>query len=156
MSAERACPRSALRGCPRGERIELYSSTADAPCRHNDQYSSHIWEFPSWLTKDAISAGGECHWILCVLLKTAATTAKPQKAPTNDQNAPHTFPTSCLFSFLYPRSLDTGVGNLCRGEGGMMRLRKAKAEISKSTYQTYLHNTATVDSTRKTGPRIYI
>jgi hypothetical protein len=61
--------------------------------------------------------------MLSVLLKTAATTARPQNAPTNDQKAPRMFPTSCFCSSRYPRNLDTGVGKLCRGEAGMTWLR---------------------------------
>lgn len=121
MIAEKAWPSKALRGCPRGERTALYSRIADAPypgqlVRYNNRnLSSH--------TNDAMNAGGACRCMLSVLLNTAATTARPQNAPNNDQKAPKMFPTSCFCSFRYPRNLDTGVGSLCNGEGGMTRLR---------------------------------
>lgn len=70
-----------------------------------------------------MSAGGACRCMLSVLLNTAATTANPQNAPSNDQNAPKIFPTSCFCSFRYPRNLDMGVGSLCNGEAGMTRFR---------------------------------
>ena len=73
-------------------------------------------------TNEAINAGGLCTCILPVLLKTAAMTANPQNAPTNDQAAPTTFPTSCFSSFLYPKNLETDVGNRYSGDAGTIRL----------------------------------
>lgn len=113
INAEKVCPRMALRGCPRGDRIALYSKIAEAP-------------------KEAISAGGRCACMVPVLLKTAATTARPQNAPINDQKAPSTFPTSCRCSFLKPNHLDTGAGRFRNGDGGITRFKYRSRSRSHS------------------------
>lgn len=98
-------------------------------------------------TNDAINAGGLCHCILCVLLKTAATTANPHNAPSSDQKAPRTFPTSCCFDFLYPKNLETCGGSLCNGEGGMTRFRYR----SKSRSQARLLSRNPIIKRQSTG-----
>ena len=81
--------------------------------------------------------------MLPVLLNTAAITANPQNAPTQDHTAPITFPTSCFCSFLYPRYLAIGVGNLCNGEGGTIRL----IYRSTSTFQAAILSTKLILNT---------
>ena len=139
MSAEKVCPKSALRGWPSGDRIELYSRIAEAPLDTVNRSSLACGA--DQLTSDAISTGGLCACMDGVLLKTpcwgistdstyaspsqplTAMTAKPQNAPTKDQTAPKMLPTSCFCSFLYPSNLETGVGSLWSGEGGTTLFR---------------------------------
>jgi len=89
--------------------------------------------------------------MLSVLLNTAATTANPQNAPINDQNAPRMFPTSCCCSLRYPRNLDTGVGSLCNGEAGMTRLRYRS--MSRCQLSALLNTLISIKYNSKSQPK---